>query len=58
MILNMADYSISVREIEGEDFVEVLPGESVPFWPTKGATRVVACVTGEKNSFPFILLHS
>ncbi len=42
IILNTAEFSVSLRELDGDsDFVEVPPGESVPFWPLAGAIRWV-----------------
>ncbi len=40
IFLNTAEFSVSLRELDGDsDFVVVPPGESVPFWPLAGAVR-------------------
>ncbi len=57
IMLNTAEFSVSIRELDGDaELVEIPPGESVPFWPLAGATRMVACVTGTRQlTSPFTL---
>jgi vacuolar protein sorting-associated protein 13A/C len=52
IILNTAEFPISIRELEGAEFVDVPAGECVPFWPTFGANSLIACVTGTPELTP------
>ena len=60
IIVNTAEFSVSVRELDGDcDPVEVPSGESVPFWPMAGASRMVASVTGTPQlTSPFTLTQA
>ena len=56
LVLNTADFSISIREADSSTALEVPPGACVPFWPaTSGSTQcspfwmVVAFATGNDD---------
>lgn len=65
VILNTAEFSISVRELAGSedggscgDLLEVPPGTCIPFWPTTASSKVEACVTDTPEFSAPISLHS
>ncbi|TRY69082.1 hypothetical protein TCAL_09656 [Tigriopus californicus] len=61
MIINTAEFPISVKELEGESWLEVPPGECVPFWPMYGAGNVIIRVSDHPEgtpSFPMTSAHS
>lgn len=61
MIINTAGFAISVKEVEGDSWLEVPPGECVPFWPMFGAGKVIVRVSDHPEStpsFPMTSAHS